>query len=262
MFSRPVPARCHRVVGVVAFVALVGAVLLIDAAPAVSAATPTTVSFTTPGVYDWTVPAGVTSVEIDMRGAQGGGGEVGTSGGLGGRTVATLDVTSGDTLKVHVGAAGTTSGYAGANGGGPANVYQCPFGGGSGGDASDVRLEGDQLDDRLVVAGGGGCGGGGWFAWGPRRRLPRRRWHRPRRLRRRLLRFRRRRPRVLRRRCRCGCSRTRSGWGWPSSSSMSAGSAVAGWRWAAGGSRSWIRQRGRPVRCGVQCASLLLVPAS
>lgn len=113
----------------------------------------------TGGTQTFTVPSGVTSVTIEALGAQGGG----TNGGLGGRAVATVPVTSGEVLNVYVGGMPLAQiGAGGYNGGGSIIIEPC--GGGStnsfpGGGASDVR-RGTALGNRLIVAGGGG--GQGW----------------------------------------------------------------------------------------------------
>jgi hypothetical protein len=106
----------------------------------------------------YTVPAGVTLIEIEAFGAQGGG----ATGGLGGQAISTLPVTPGDVLEVHVGGNPTVQlGPGGYNGGGAVNAIPC--GGASdgwpGGGASDVRTS-PSLSDRMIVAGGGG--GRGW----------------------------------------------------------------------------------------------------
>jgi hypothetical protein len=85
----------------------------------------------------FTVPAGVAAVTIEAWGAQGGG-----AGGLGGHAEGTLPVASATVLNVRAG------GQGGFNGGG-AGVEP-------GGGASDVRVGGDTLAARVVVAGGGG----------------------------------------------------------------------------------------------------------
>ena len=121
-----------------------------------------------------TVPVCATSIKIDARGGAGGnadftGSPVGVGGG-GGRTVATIAVSPGDTFTVLVGgaAAGRTGGYNGGSLGGrytsttSSNIST----GGGGGGASDVRRNGTGLSHRVVVAGGGGgaaaCQGVGW----------------------------------------------------------------------------------------------------
>ncbi len=112
------------------------------------------VTFDTPGQYTYTVPAGVTSLQIDAQGAQGGDAYNNGSSGRGGRVQTTLRVTSGEVLQLFVGGAGnqSRSGAGGYNGGG--NGYDV-YGGGGGG-ATDVRRGGAALANRVVVAGGGG----------------------------------------------------------------------------------------------------------
>jgi hypothetical protein len=141
-------------------------------------ASPSTCSYTSVGSDTFTVPTGVTSIDVDVRGAQGGVGIPDTAGdavsspGLGGETTATLAVTAGQTLNLTVGGAGGTptggaggSDTGGGNGGSP---QCCPRTPGGGGGASDVRSSGGTLADRLVVAGGGGGGGASYaiFAGG------------------------------------------------------------------------------------------------
>lgn len=119
-------------------------------------------TWSTPGDYDFVVPAGVTELTIEVAGAEGGDGEMGGDGGLGGYLAGDFDVTPGETLKVHVGGEGhdgvdgLTGG--GENGGGAVVISACLSGGGGGG-ASDVRTADDALTDRIIVAGGGGGGG-------------------------------------------------------------------------------------------------------
>ena len=110
----------------------------------------------------YTVPAGVTSLAVDARGASGGSGTgvfAGQDGGAGARVQTILPVTPGQLLLVLVGGAGNYTGGAGAvrgsyNGGGGSG-----WTGAAGGGASDVRRSGGTLTDRLVVAAGGGGGG-------------------------------------------------------------------------------------------------------
>lgn len=84
------------------------------------------------------------------------GGEGGNSGGLGGYSEGDLTVSPGDTLWVFVGGQGLgVSNGGGWNGGG--NGAYC-----GGGGASDIRLNGVSLTNRVIVAGGGG----GRTAWG------------------------------------------------------------------------------------------------
>ncbi|HEX6164408.1 MAG TPA: glycine-rich protein [Vicinamibacterales bacterium] len=109
----------------------------------------------------FTVPAGVTQVNITAYGAQGGAGAgAGPAGGLGGSVTARITVTPGEVLQVNVGgagAAGAGGGAGGFNGGGAAGAGAVQGGGGGG--ASDVRQGGVALANRVVVAAGGGGSG-------------------------------------------------------------------------------------------------------
>ena len=102
----------------------------------------------------WTVPAGVTSASFDLFGAQGG--LISTnSPGLGGHATATIPLTAGDSIQVNVGGRGASfpsSGAGGFNGGGNGTVQ-------GGGGASDIRIGGTSLNQRVLVAGGGGGSG-------------------------------------------------------------------------------------------------------
>ncbi|WP_345257882.1 glycine-rich protein [Flaviaesturariibacter amylovorans] len=122
----------------------------------------------TGGMQTFTVPAGVTSISIDARGARGGrGSENGgfVSGGGGGRVQATMSVTPGQVLNIFVGergygdpgcAWGCSPHGPSFNGGAAARGTQT----GGGGGATDIRLGGTALTDRVLVAGGGGGAGG------------------------------------------------------------------------------------------------------
>ena len=132
---------------------------LITVTPAVLV--PQTQSFIYTGAMQtWTVPAGVTSINIESFGAQGGSGadaNNSTSGGAGGKgskASGTLSVTPGQVLNIFVGGNGTIS-TAGFNGGGLGGSVNA----GGGGGASDIRYPGNSIADRLIVAAGGGGGG-------------------------------------------------------------------------------------------------------
>ena len=114
----------------------------------------------TGGSQLWTVPSGVISATFDLYGAAGGTSQYGT-GGLGGRATATLAVTPGDSIQIEVGQNGQTQlTYD--------NVYNGGAGGlVAGGGATDVRIGGSTLNDRVLVAGGGGGAGGGCTNGGP-----------------------------------------------------------------------------------------------
>lgn len=112
---------------------------------------PTTYTYTgSPEVF--TVPTGVTTLTVVLNGAQGGGGSTG----LGGRATASLTVTPGQSLTLRVGGKGDDNGPGGYNGGGAGAGVDA----GGGGGASDIRMNGDALSNRVLVAGGGGGGNG------------------------------------------------------------------------------------------------------
>ncbi|MET4577215.1 hypothetical protein [Ottowia thiooxydans] len=151
-----------------------------------------TQSFVTPGAHSFTVPAGVTSIQVEVAGAGGGAGSgvtvpnefgvplslvgvyTGGSGGAGARVSATIAVAPGDvinltvadsgkggTLHTATAPAGTGAGGAGSGSGGstanaddPADDSASLTGGGGGG-ASALSVSG-----TFIRAGGGGGGGG------------------------------------------------------------------------------------------------------
>ena len=110
----------------------------------------------------FTVPSCVTEVTITVSGAKGSNGIASNSpagiGGNGAIVTGTYQVNGGDILNIYVGGEGTTS-TGGFNGGG-INVDNTSQSAGGGG-ASDVRYNGSELSDRIIVAGGGGAGGNG-----------------------------------------------------------------------------------------------------
>jgi hypothetical protein len=115
------------------------------------------------------VPQAVTKAQIEVWGGQGGGDQGGNA--SGGYAKGTFEVTPGQTLYIYVGSKPTGS-AGGFNGGG--NGGRSAYGGGG---ATDVRLNGTSLTDRIIVAGGGGgfarwtdgyggAGGGGYYGGG------------------------------------------------------------------------------------------------
>ena len=111
----------------------------------------------------FTVPADVTSILVDGYGASGmtrtGYGGNGDQG-KGGRVQTNLSVTPGDVLNIYVGGTGHYAGYVQSNitfNGGNSSTYS----GGYGGGATDIRVGGTALTDRVIVAGGGGGEGNG-----------------------------------------------------------------------------------------------------
>jgi hypothetical protein len=116
--------------------------------------TVTNFSFTG-SLQTFTVPADDNYI-IEVWGAQGKGSTavVGkpVEGGRGGYCKGTIFLTAGTVLNIYVG------GQNGYNGGGAGGIST--ENGGSGGGATDVRLGGNTLSDRIIVAGGGGGTGG------------------------------------------------------------------------------------------------------
>lgn len=164
----------HRAAATAGALTLGGGVLVMTTAPPSFAATTTTFTYTG-AAQTYTIPAGVTQLQVVVRGAGGGGNQPGK----GGAVTSTISTPAGlgSTIQVMVGGAGSTqtsgsvSATAGWNGGGAAGSLMLsgtPVGGGGG--ASDLRqgtcaaTSSCALSARSVVAGGGGAGtnyGGG-----------------------------------------------------------------------------------------------------
>ncbi len=107
--------------------------------------------YSTEGLFNYTVPSGVTRIKVKAWGGGGGGGagaavnRNGGNGGGGGYATAVLNVNPGETLNLSVG---------GGGGGGSNNTSG--RGGGGGGESGIMRS-----NTLLIAAGGGGGGGGG-----------------------------------------------------------------------------------------------------
>ena len=143
--------------------------LLMEQFPIVIPSVASTIGVTYADVT-YTVPAGVTSINVELNGAGGGGGSgSGTlSGGAGGRVTGTLAVTPGETLTVVVGIGGTrpTSYYSvvtGYGGGGSAGGISGVGDSGGGGGRSAIRRGGV---DIVTAGGGGGAEGTRFYAGG------------------------------------------------------------------------------------------------
>lgn len=114
----------------------------------------------TGSMQTFTVPACVNVITYTCIGAQGSDGAnsaTGANGGIGGfgaLVVGTTPVTPGTILNIFVGGAATGS-LGGFNGGGNGSGGNS----GGGGGATDIRMGGITLNDRIIVAGGGGGGG-------------------------------------------------------------------------------------------------------
>ncbi len=141
--------------------------VLLSAAGAGVASAETATFASTGAEQPFTVPAGVTSLQVTAVGGRGGGG----LGGFGAVARATVPVTPGQALFVNVGGNGVaaelndqgTPAAGGFNGGGSGGSGSHVFNpGDSGGGATDVRSFSrnlpTSLGTRLVVAGGGGGG--------------------------------------------------------------------------------------------------------
>ncbi|MCW2798667.1 MAG: hypothetical protein JWQ70_139 [Aeromicrobium sp.] len=126
----------------------------------------TTVTFTSPGEHAYTVPTGVTRVDVTAIGGEGGGDPAGNAQqpGRGASVIGTLDVTPGQILYAVVGTS-ASRGNPGQNGGGEAGGAGavCAEVPGAGGGATDIRtipLDQPGTDEsRVLVAGGGGGAG-------------------------------------------------------------------------------------------------------
>jgi hypothetical protein len=124
----------------------------------------------TGSAQSYTVPSGVTKVNLDLAGAMGGYGGTSTSysywhykGGSGGRIQCDLDVTPGQVLNVYVGGKGSSNpgsccsitASGGYNGGGSGYYGYC----GGGGGMTDVRTGGTSFSANTVAVAAGGGGG-------------------------------------------------------------------------------------------------------
>ncbi|MFA7274350.1 MAG: T9SS type A sorting domain-containing protein [Crocinitomicaceae bacterium] len=137
---------------------LFGALSILGVFGATFAQSPQTFSYTG-SMQSFTIPPCVSSITISAGGASGANGQASTSpagtGANGAIVIGTLPVTTGDVLNIYVGGAGSAA-AGGFNGGGAGSSSA-----GGGGGASDIRLNGTALSNRVLVAGGGGGGGNG-----------------------------------------------------------------------------------------------------
>ena len=104
----------------------------------------------------YVVPNCVSQLEVELKGAAGGG----PNGGNGSTVTGIIDVVEGEILEIRVGGEGGCP-AAGYNGGGIGGTAGGANAGCGGGGASDIRIGGSALSDRVVVAAGGGGMGGG-----------------------------------------------------------------------------------------------------
>lgn len=100
---------------------------------------------------------------LEVWGAQGGQNSISDTGGKGGYSKGTVNLTAGTVLYVYVGSqGGSTTGTlspGGFNGGGTGGSYASAYYTGGGGGATDIRIGTDSLYSRVIVAGGGGGSG-------------------------------------------------------------------------------------------------------
>jgi gliding motility-associated-like protein len=118
----------------------------------------TTVVFNcTGGSQNFVVPPCVTSIDVIVTGAQGGG----SAGGLGASVTGSIPVTPGQTLQIDIGCTptGTAAGYNGGGSGQNATSAGDPSFGGGGGSGISIAPFGPA--NQVIVAGGGGGTGGG-----------------------------------------------------------------------------------------------------
>lgn len=131
-------------------------------------------TFSTSGVFNCTIPAGVNTITIDATGADGGERFNNSNhGGAGGLLSASFNVTPGDFIRVIVGAAGSDGNNSAGGGGGTAvincgNPQNCSNGnilvvaaGGGGAGNSFLSGEPANISQGTGSGGSGGYGGGG-----------------------------------------------------------------------------------------------------
>jgi hypothetical protein len=148
--------------------------LLLATAGAAQAQTTTNFTYTAPGSpQTYTVPAGITKLNVVATGGGGGGNRGNNRGGLGAVVQATVTVVPGEVLTVVVGGRGADSNNNGSSSVGGAGGYNGggngSYTGGGGGGATDLRRAvangstGDYFTSRnaLLVAGGGGAADSG-----------------------------------------------------------------------------------------------------
>jgi trimeric autotransporter adhesin len=112
----------------------------------------------TGSMQSFVVPA-TGNYQLEVWGAQGGG-TTGVEGGKGGYTKGEVHLTAGQTVYIYVGGSGTSRTGGGFNGGAEGGVGRNSNDGLKGGGATDLRIGGTALSNRVIVAGGGGGAGG------------------------------------------------------------------------------------------------------
>ena len=173
--------RFRRVLATISFLASVLVTLeqVVDR-PSPALASITTVTLTEAAPAPFTVPAGVTSLQIKARGGQGGsyGSSELTAGGRGGQIIVSVAVLPGDVFTFEIGrqgssvTGGATERPGGWPDGGSGYVAGAGNGGGGGGSTRVYRTIAGSPTRILVAAGGGGAttvwsGGAGGSTGGP-----------------------------------------------------------------------------------------------
>ncbi|MDD3892086.1 MAG: hypothetical protein PHE03_07260, partial [Bacteroidales bacterium] len=129
-----------------------------------------TETYNTPGTYDFTVPAGVTEITVEVWGAGGGGGgssqnnQGGSGGGGGGYALRIISVTPGQSIPFTVGAGGTAGGANNGTGGnGKQSVFYSTLtangGTGGGGNRGDIGEGGTATGGSVNTTGDSGIKG-------------------------------------------------------------------------------------------------------
>lgn len=151
----PLPSLVPTVARVTALALATSGLALIGATPTAAATFTNTKSFSDASSTEWIVPPGVTSIDFVAVGGRGLRNATGVSGGLGVKLAGTMAVAPGQKLYVTTAGSGDTAGTGAGFNGGAAGGNLASLNG-RGGGASDIRLGGNELTDRVLVAGGGG----------------------------------------------------------------------------------------------------------
>lgn len=115
-------------------------------------------------IVNWIIPAGVTNLTIEARGAEGGTGSSSTTtGGLGAIMIGDFSVTPGDTLQVLVGEHPSATSATNGGGGGTfvVDMANSPLVVAGGGGGSSQSLDSPNKHGNTTTTGGMGTGGGG-----------------------------------------------------------------------------------------------------
>lgn len=117
----------------------------------------------TGAIQTWTVPAGVTSIFVDVAGAQGGSSSP-FLGGKGGKVSGLLTVAAGDVLQITVGGQSTTNiaVYGFGGNGGHSTTYGTIARAGGGLSAISTAAPVTQANALVIAAGGGGTATNGY----------------------------------------------------------------------------------------------------